>query len=300
MDTETQIALLRGIARMPPLGVHAHFRMLSITKIVNSAISTNHVTSAQIWEFVKSHYNLRLLGPSTDSELNLAVEFHSRDFVLPEHDFGGLVALARIATIASDNEENAEDVNISVQSLSDEMSGGVVLGQIVKSRGPGRPKKIHSTTSLLSEKNERNHPLKTDINSRPDLNQADRNIRKHQLLHNDSYPEQSLSRAPTRRTGEELHGASSRSRARRSNTFTPDHEQEIDELDSGEDSVSSKPLLIRLPVIGVDACELNDRLLTSGREGYQDYDSVDELEHTVPRKRRSSIVAKQANTRKRR
>lgn len=145
---EQEIALFKAICRFKPAGRHKHFRMLAIYQMVNNSNinSSSPLTTRDIWEKLRTLYNLEGLDELEDQSIFLAEEesakppkyfgslggklstdgTYIKDFELDWDEFGVLIQERALAEEeeASDNdgEEEEENTNASVADNEEEVS----------------------------------------------------------------------------------------------------------------------------------------------------------------------------------
>ncbi|KAI9865769.1 MAG: hypothetical protein M1824_000029 [Vezdaea acicularis] len=105
---EQEISLFKSIIKYKPVGIHKHFRMLSISQQMKddgqSTPQDKHTRIPGIWRKLESLYNLEALDEREDAFLEEGRDdgddpwdepFHS--FHLPEREFGELMFARRLA-----------------------------------------------------------------------------------------------------------------------------------------------------------------------------------------------------------
>ncbi|KTW32401.1 uncharacterized protein T551_00491 [Pneumocystis jirovecii RU7] len=100
---DEEIALLRAVCKYRPIGIHKHFRIISIMQEMNSFM----IKSADIWEKLKTLYNLELLdeiserfrnGKDNQRKEDLAQEPYFTEFLLPWEEYGEIMEEHRRAS----------------------------------------------------------------------------------------------------------------------------------------------------------------------------------------------------------
>ncbi|KAG5513951.1 hypothetical protein PMAC_000573 [Pneumocystis sp. 'macacae'] len=103
---DEEIALLRAVCKYRPIGIHKHFRIISIMQEMNSFM----IRSTDIWEKLRTLYNLELLdeivrcsehfrsGKSNLGEENLVQESYFTEFLLPWEEYGEIMEEHRRAS----------------------------------------------------------------------------------------------------------------------------------------------------------------------------------------------------------
>ncbi|MCJ1381200.1 hypothetical protein MMC17_004309 [Xylographa soralifera] len=105
---EQETSLFKGLVKWKPVGMHKHFRMLSLSQHLNShghnpRLDT-HTTIPGIWKKLGSFYNLKILDEREDSFGELITEDNDPKkepfvpFDLPVSDFGNLMFERRLAS----------------------------------------------------------------------------------------------------------------------------------------------------------------------------------------------------------
>ncbi|KAL1969376.1 hypothetical protein VTN77DRAFT_9569 [Rasamsonia byssochlamydoides] len=99
---EQETALLKGIVRWKPVGMHKHFRMLAISEYMKSQgyapAHEEHTRIPGIWKKLGTLYNLPALDEREDSIIaDGSDESEYCPFELPEDEFGELMFSRRLA-----------------------------------------------------------------------------------------------------------------------------------------------------------------------------------------------------------
>ncbi|KAG4305371.1 hypothetical protein PORY_000927 [Pneumocystis oryctolagi] len=93
---DEEIALLRAICKYRPIGIHKHFRIISIMQEIGSPT----VRSCDIWKKLKTMYNLELLdeiserfrsGKSNLEDEDFLHEPYFTEFLLPWEEYGEIM-----------------------------------------------------------------------------------------------------------------------------------------------------------------------------------------------------------------
>lgn len=142
---DQESALLQAIIRWKPVGMHKHFRMISIRDFMlnQGVISTEdpHTTTAGIWAKLESLYDLAKLDEREDSIIDgddSKGAAYFRDFELPREDFEELMWQRRLApegTQSPDVSRRESTVADTDEPRSSPVSG---RGSVRGTRGSGR------------------------------------------------------------------------------------------------------------------------------------------------------------------
>ncbi|MCJ1249729.1 hypothetical protein MMC30_006955 [Trapelia coarctata] len=156
---EQEISLYKGMIKWKPVGMHKHFRMLSISQHLqnhgHNPKSEPHIGIPGIWKKLDSLYNLKVLDEREDSYGELGSEDNDPakepflPFSLPESDFGDMMFERRLAGDSSSsppsllhqlsNEGNSGRRRPSVIDDSEEPRSSPVSARGLKAnRGRGR------------------------------------------------------------------------------------------------------------------------------------------------------------------
>ncbi|KAI8588636.1 chromatin modification-related protein EAF7-domain-containing protein [Geranomyces variabilis] len=138
---EHEIALFDALTKFRPVGVHKHFRMLSVQRHIHHATGTTF-TVAQLWSHLSTFYELEALDAMAD-ETDDDISFDARrkrsgypfkvvaEFQLPPEDFDNLIVETRKAV--SPGRESTPEV--------DDDGAGSGAATAPPKRGVGRPRK---------------------------------------------------------------------------------------------------------------------------------------------------------------
>ncbi|KAL1997420.1 hypothetical protein VTN49DRAFT_860 [Thermomyces lanuginosus] len=104
---EQETALLKGIVRWKPVGMHKHFRMIAISEYMKSQgyapANEEHTRIPGIWKKLNSLYNLPALDEREDSIIyDESDESEYCPFELPQGEFGEMMFARRLADEPSD------------------------------------------------------------------------------------------------------------------------------------------------------------------------------------------------------
>ncbi|MCJ1294567.1 hypothetical protein MMC34_006125 [Xylographa carneopallida] len=108
---EQEISLFKGMIKWKPVGMHKHFRMLSLSQHLSShghnSRQETHTNIPGIWKKLESLYNLKILDEREDSfgeSISEDNDLKREPFVpfdLPDSDFENLMFERRLASPAS-------------------------------------------------------------------------------------------------------------------------------------------------------------------------------------------------------
>ncbi|KAJ3159388.1 hypothetical protein HDU86_001706 [Geranomyces michiganensis] len=141
---EHEIALFDALTKFRPVGVHKHFRMLSVQRHIHHATGTTF-TIAQLWSHLLNFYVLEALDAMAD-ETDDDISFDARrkrsgypfkvvaEFQLPPEDFDNLIIETRKA-VSPGRDSTSE---------ADDDGAGSASGNTATAppkRGVGRPRK---------------------------------------------------------------------------------------------------------------------------------------------------------------
>lgn len=86
-SAEEQVQLFLALGGLKPIGINKHFYMVCICERLSTALKRD-ISPDTVWAHLKKLYNLEAL----DKVVSLPFPQEQRDFVLPEADFGLLMA----------------------------------------------------------------------------------------------------------------------------------------------------------------------------------------------------------------
>ncbi|RAH64060.1 uncharacterized protein BO66DRAFT_254614 [Aspergillus aculeatinus CBS 121060] len=118
---EQETALLKGIIKWKPVGMHKHFRMIAISDFMKSQgyapANAEHTRIPGIWKKLGTLYNLPALDEREDSlitdipdDVDGTKEFYC-PFELPEDEYGDLMFERRLAMEGSPSPDPSEPVD---------------------------------------------------------------------------------------------------------------------------------------------------------------------------------------------
>ncbi|KAI8905757.1 chromatin modification-related protein EAF7-domain-containing protein [Powellomyces hirtus] len=148
---EQEIALFHALTKFRPVGVHKHFRMLSVQRFVAASTGVSF-TIAQLWAHLATFYELDALDAMAD-ETDDDITFEARrrrsgypfkvvaEFQLPSEEFENLIVEQRKAASPTPVESTPEP----------EEEDKAPPATAPAKRGVGRPRKATKKEQPLSE-----------------------------------------------------------------------------------------------------------------------------------------------------
>ncbi|QKX62337.1 uncharacterized protein TRUGW13939_09496 [Talaromyces rugulosus] len=112
---EQETALLKGLVRWKPVGIHKHFRMIAISEYMKSQgyapVNEEHTRIPGIWKKLDSLYNLSALDEMEDSVITPDAEESDESeycpFELPDHEYGEMMFARRLASRRSESADTS-------------------------------------------------------------------------------------------------------------------------------------------------------------------------------------------------
>ncbi|KAH8698427.1 chromatin modification-related protein EAF7-domain-containing protein [Talaromyces proteolyticus] len=112
---EQETALLKGLVRWKPVGIHKHFRMIAISEYMKSQgyapVHDEHTRIPGIWKKLNSLYNLPALDEREDSIISPDVDESEESeycpFELPDDEYGEMMFARRLAAQRSESPETS-------------------------------------------------------------------------------------------------------------------------------------------------------------------------------------------------